>query len=374
MKYDDFCKYLERELPLNRKERFYTGTVLPSLLFHKGLSIFYDFLKSLRGFPKEINETNTGDNFLFYTEYNLKESAGSRNVGEKIETATKDTPDCIIEFLTPVKLFVVVEAKMFSKASQADLKRQMSAQQKAVISVLKSKYKLTDQQILHIALVPKALGITECSDYQVVYWDFFIEIFSKLQDNMFFNYLRFALDNYDKLVQGKKWVKPSYVEDYLSGEEIYRKFKQGENLWIGRQGGTKIFLEDIQTGKWRKHKYYISSQKPERGKTGQWINSNEFIKMIDTVQKGGTGKLKHVEGYLSGEEVYRKFEQGEILWIGRRGGKKTFLADIQTDKWRNRQYCFSSRKPDRGMPGQWINSNEFIKMIDTVAHGNLNHQ
>jgi hypothetical protein len=26
------------------------------------------------------------------------------------------------------------------------------------------------------------------------------------------------------------------------------------------------------------------------------------------------------------------------------------------------------------MPGQWINSNEFIKMIDTVAHGNLNHQ
>ena len=293
MKYEDFCKYLEKELPLNRKERFYTGTVLPSLLFHKGLSIFYDFLKSLRGFPEEINEINTGDNFLFYTEYNLKESAGQRNVGEKIETATKDSPDCIIEFLTPVKLFVVVEAKMFSKASQTGLKRQMSAQQKAVISVLKSTYKLTDQQILHIALVPKALGITECVDYQVVYWDFFIEekMFSKLQDNRFFNYLMFALDHYGELVQ-----------------------------------------------------------------------------------KGGTGKLKHVEGYLSGEEIYRKAKQRNIIWIGRQGGKKNFLADIQTDKWRSRQYCFSSRKPDRGMPGQWINSNEFIKMIDTVANGNLNHQ
>jgi len=223
----------------------------------------------------------------------LKESAGPRNVGEKIETTTKDTPDCIIEFLTPVKLFVVVEAKMFSKVSQAGLKRQMDAQQKAVISALKSTYKLSDHQILHIALVPKALGITECSDYPVVYWDFFIKekMFSKLQDNRFFNYLKFALDHYGELVQ-----------------------------------------------------------------------------------KGGTGMLKHVEGYLSGEEVYRKFKQGEILWIGRRGGKKTFLADIQTDKWRSRQYCFSSRKPDRGMPGQWINSNEFIKMIDTVAHGNLNHQ
>lgn len=290
MNYEDFSGYLENELPLNRKERFYTGTVFPSLLFHKGLSTFYDFLKSLRGFPEEINETNTGDNFLFYTEYNLKESAGLRNVGEKIETATKDTPDCIIEFLThnpgKLKLFVVIEAKMFSKVSPAGLKRQMSAQQKAVISVLKSKYKLTDQQILHIALVPKALGITECGDYQVVYWDFFTEekMFSKLQDNRFFNYLKFALDHYGELVQ-----------------------------------------------------------------------------------KGGTGMPTTCEGYLSGEEIYRKAKQGEILWIGRRGGKKTFLADIQTNKWRSRQYCFNSRKPDRGMPGQWINSNEFIKMIDTVV-------
>jgi len=44
MDYAKFKDVLNRELPLNRKERFYTATVLPSLLFHKGLSNFFLFL------------------------------------------------------------------------------------------------------------------------------------------------------------------------------------------------------------------------------------------------------------------------------------------------------------------------------------------
>ncbi len=70
---------METELPINRKERFYTGTVLPSLLFHNGRSNFFRFLKEIKGFPSDVNEKNTQDNFLFYTEYNLKESAGRKS-------------------------------------------------------------------------------------------------------------------------------------------------------------------------------------------------------------------------------------------------------------------------------------------------------
>jgi len=93
MDYRSFSELIESELPLNRKERFYTGTVFPSLLFHNGLSNFYSFLSLIEGFPEEINEQSTGDNFLYYSEYNLKESAGDRSSGRHIVTRTNDTPD-----------------------------------------------------------------------------------------------------------------------------------------------------------------------------------------------------------------------------------------------------------------------------------------
>jgi hypothetical protein len=83
---------LNRELPLNRKERFYTATVLPSLLFAKGLSNFYLFLKQIKTFPPSINEKSTGDNFLFYTKYNLKQLGGKKSVGAEISTSTGIRP------------------------------------------------------------------------------------------------------------------------------------------------------------------------------------------------------------------------------------------------------------------------------------------
>ncbi len=101
MDYLHFRKILASELPLNRKERFYTATVLPSLLLHDGISNFYRFLRQIRNFSADINEENAGDSFLFYTEYNLKESAGKKSVGAEISVSSGDTPDVIIEVLKP---------------------------------------------------------------------------------------------------------------------------------------------------------------------------------------------------------------------------------------------------------------------------------
>ena len=103
MDYAEFCRITKTELPLNRKERFYTGTVLPALLFHNGYDVFFDFLGQLTGFPSEINQHTTGDGDLFYTEYNLRESGGSRSVGAVIDTTSNETPDAIIEILRPKK-------------------------------------------------------------------------------------------------------------------------------------------------------------------------------------------------------------------------------------------------------------------------------
>ncbi len=60
MQYQEFSRKLKSELPLNRKERFYTATVLPALLFHNGLSNLFRFLREIKGFPSDINPRKCG--------------------------------------------------------------------------------------------------------------------------------------------------------------------------------------------------------------------------------------------------------------------------------------------------------------------------
>lgn len=44
MHYEKLEEVLAIELPINRKEKFYTATILPALLFHNGLSNLFTFL------------------------------------------------------------------------------------------------------------------------------------------------------------------------------------------------------------------------------------------------------------------------------------------------------------------------------------------
>jgi hypothetical protein len=191
MHYDHFSEIIKSELPINRKERFYTGTVLPAILFHNGLSNFYAFLNFMDGFPKEINEKTTGDSFLFYTEYNLKESAGERSAGQLILTGANDTPDIVIEILKPKRIFIIMEGKMFAAINQEDIAEQISRQKEYIAEPLLKKFNLLPNDIFHIALLPKALGISNSPNFQVMNWEiFFDDKKFYCQNNLFFNYLK----------------------------------------------------------------------------------------------------------------------------------------------------------------------------------------
>lgn len=282
MDWDDFCNFLEGELPLNRKERFYTGTVLPALLFHNGLSNFYTFLRQIKGFPLEINEAATKDYFLFYTEYNLKESAGERNVGRKIYAPTNETPDVVIEILKPVKVFIIIEAKMFAKVSQEELTKQIKKQKDIITVALKNE--LGGDKFYHLALVSEKLQIKDTAEYQVANWEFFIDNDDlDVQHNVFYNYLRFAIENYDKLVSiTVGGGPPSTVEFYMKGQALYELEEESQDFWIGRRGGEDKIIEDAKSSKWQKHKYCVNSIKPLKGKPGNWIPFVKFVELIDT--------------------------------------------------------------------------------------------
>ena len=282
MQYDQLKQRLQSELPINRKERFYTGTVLPSILFHKGLSNLFRFLREIKGFPVDINENSTQDNLLFYTEYNLKESAGKKSVGVEMDTVTGDTPDVIIEILEPQKVFVIIEAKMFTNLTQNDFGKQIAAQKRAIIDILKRKYDLDDKQIFHIALTPTKLGFKTTIDYQVVNWEFLLDSEDiDLRDNYFANFLRFALEHYDRLVSDQSWMA-STVESQMPGFHVYANGVAENTLWVGRKGGKRTIEEDVKKGAWRYKLYAINTQKPQGGQRGNWISSREFAAIIDS--------------------------------------------------------------------------------------------
>jgi hypothetical protein len=284
MDYKKFKKILNEELPINRKEKFYTATILPSLLFHNGRSNFYLFLKQIINFPTEINERETGDNFLFYTEYNLKQSAGKKSVGIEIETDSGETPDVLIEIFKPRKILVIIEAKMFQNLTQNEFSKQMKSQRNAVIKVLKKKFQLHDDEIFHIGLVPKELNFYDTLDYQIINWEILNCGDFKLKENYFYNFLRFALENYSTLVADKFTGQASTVKGYIKGSKLYDMAKKGEVLWIGRKGGKSKIQNDVLKGIWRNKDYCWNDDKPSKGIKGNWISNDVFASIIDAYE------------------------------------------------------------------------------------------
>ena len=291
MDYEQLGDTLKYALPMNRKERFYTGTVLPSLLFHNGFSNLYRFLEAIPGFPKEVNEKTTGDRFLFYTEYNLKESAGKRNVGVEILAETNETPDVVMHILHPAELFVVIEAKMFQRLTQDVFNTQMRAQKEAVINRLEDQYH--PESIFHVALLPSTLGFQDTDDYTVVNWEFFVDNRAlDVQANYFYPYLKFALRNYKALRS-----KVSAIHR-IPGSAIFNEGNPDTNLWVGRSGGKDVIQEDVRSGKWKRMLYAVSSGEgpPRGGRKGNWLRSEEFATVV-------ANSLSASQGHLTPKEV-----------------------------------------------------------------------
>ena len=276
MDYETLCNNPGKGLPLNRKERFYTGTVLPALLFHDGLHNFYSFLRQIKGFPSEINESSTADNFLFYTEYSLRDS-----IRDTEETITGETPDVIIMILQPARALIFIEAKMFARVSQAELTGQIRQQRQVVGEQMRKSCSVEESSFYHIALVPGKLSVESTDRYQVLNWEFFLgNPDLTVEGNYFYNYLKCALENYDALASHKSTA--TTCEAKQMGPVLYEKIKQqGLDLWVGRKGGRATIKQDAISGKWLFHLYFVNSENPPTGQPGNWIPGKEFVRIVD---------------------------------------------------------------------------------------------
>jgi hypothetical protein len=226
-------------LPLNRKERFYTGTVLPAIICYDNFRYLNRFLKLIRDFNKELKIFPDCDknNVLFQTEYSFKESIHEVQFKNKFKDnfETKDTPDLVILITEPERILFVGEAKMFDNVKPYKLSKQMQNQE-WFIKALQNELNINKKNCYHFALVPKKLVPDKQNfNYPVVYWEEIIDSYRDLLENAhFFNVLCIAIDKFEEL-RGKGVISyGNNMNDRWSGEKIVDQHNSGLRFWVGR--------------------------------------------------------------------------------------------------------------------------------------------
>lgn len=278
-------------LPLNRKERFYTGTVLPQIVCYNSFKYLDKFFSLIPGFPKKIkiDASVKSNNIQFLTEYSLKESYSETESYTKFENLpqTKDTPDLVILITKPELILIVVEAKMYGVADVTSLNCQMKNQEKNIISTIASTLEIKKENIFHAALLPKKMIPSfEYFEYKYFFWEDILDAYSsQCGKEYFYNVLKLAIDNYDRLVSQKSYTAfPKSPDTRMTGEQIAEMYNSGKNFLVGR---TKGFLgdflrQDKLTGGWKTFPYDVNLS-TDTAPNSNWFTAKQFVNyMIST--------------------------------------------------------------------------------------------
>ncbi len=249
---------LDTTLPLNRKERYYTGTVLPALLCA-------DSMKHLArlGRPDLLNlgklDVRSDPNdctVLFFTEYSLLESDFGEPAKRFPEMAAlaKDTPDVIILVTEPTPLLIALEAKMYDRPSRTDLVKQLGAQKtqlEKLCPYLADSLHVDEVRLAHWALLPEKLSAAMPNlGTNVVTWEQIRDAYADVDQRYFHGLLTTALLHYDKLVS--RWA--GYQQGDLAGAILVERALAGDDTWpwMGAQGGLagQRVASAVETGMW----------------------------------------------------------------------------------------------------------------------------
>jgi hypothetical protein len=277
---------IEDELPLNRKERFFTGTVFPMIVCRDNFKYFTLFASLFEGCEGlEVTAKPDSANVQFFTEYSLFESIYTDRAKRRFTNAptSKDTPDIIILIQGETKTLIAIEAKMYDTPNNESLINQLNNQKKHIDYLVE---KLNIDKAIQCVLLPEKL----CSQIgnlgvQIITWETIHNTYEHvLRDDYFLDLLKISLDSYDELVaERRQYGKNS--EKKMLGEDIYDNFKsrQLDMVIMGRYMGLKgdYLLNDIQSGQWKKQEYETSSARTPFN--DNWFHIEDFIELIDRI-------------------------------------------------------------------------------------------
>lgn len=243
-------------LPLNRKERYYTGTVLPALLCSDAM-VHLPRLGGLLELPDPLVVRADPDDctVLFFSEYSLIESAigviAERFPG--MASLPKDTPDVVILVTEPAPVLIALEAKLYDRPSNADLTKQLTAQRAQLDQIAEhlSGPLGAAVSIEHAALLPQGLAdVIGELPARVITWEQILDTYGDVDQPYFLAVLAHALDQYLTLVS--PWG--GYQQGDVPGAALVRRHLAGDDTWshMGAKGGlsSSRVIDRAADGTW----------------------------------------------------------------------------------------------------------------------------
>lgn len=268
---------VNRLLPLNRKERYYTGTVLPMIVASDGFSHLHRLLDLCDLDIQPFNDANLDglQKIAFYTEYSFVESRYTTIDKARFPNAPTDadTPDIVI---VGEDWLLAIEAKMFHNPLPGALNHQME-RQRVLVEYWTRMLNLRRDRVRHVLLLPQALPVKGVT-FPIVTWEQVLQAYRVPAPAYWTAMLATALDRYGDLVSAPITFGGNKDAD-LTGQQIVHAHAEGtlEFRYMGRNGGLhgSALGEDIASGNWRTRRYEVRRE-PLPG-NGNWFEVVSFI-------------------------------------------------------------------------------------------------
>lgn len=276
---------------LNRKEVFYTATVLPAILCKNNFEYFGKFLDLIGLDGVKVSVDPEQCNIIYYSEYNLIQSLQPLKEWRGW-SGQPSTPDVVIFIRGPEHHLISIEAKMFDTPGPEEILRQVQQQQQMLCENRELFCRNGDPSPLKmhsILLLPAKLSEgRNFGDSKVVTWEDILACYQgPAQGDYFYNLLKIALDKYDDLASPNKGgqnadakITGQVIYDGVLAEGAGYQYKYVGRGYGGRNG--EPFQNDIKTGNWRRQPYEVRRNPLEPGAPAQknWFPVSEFIQAI----------------------------------------------------------------------------------------------
>ena len=272
-------------LPLNRNERYFTGTVFPMIVCANGFRDLGAFASLIPGCtlpPIDADPRTT--NIQFFTEYSLVESVHGPAARARFPNPTKadETPGIMFLVAGGRTVLVAVEAKMYDQPTAKELMTQLQAQ-RYQLDYLRDT--LAIGQVHHALLLPKGLadklGGRLPAPFPLILWEDLLAAYRPIRGDAdyFLGVLALALEQWPVLA-AKPSVQGANAERKLTGAEILERLGDPAVRTMGRNGGLAgmALQNDFPGGKWRKHHYEVSAA--EEPADGNWFLVEEFVDLL----------------------------------------------------------------------------------------------
>ena len=279
------AQMMKTGLPMNRREGYFTGTVLPMIVCANGFRDLGALASLIPGCllpPVDADPRTT--NIQFFTEYSLAESIYGPATRARFPNPpkTKETPDVTFLVTGKPSVLVAIEAKMYDQPTATELMTQMQAQ-RFQLDYLRDT--LAVGQVHHAALLPAGLAAKLRgrlpAPFPVILWEDLLAAYraARGEDDYFLGMLALALEQWPMLA-AKPSVPGAQAEQKLTGAEIVERLGDPAVCTMSRNGGLggMALQNDLPAGKWRKHHYEVSAA--DEPVNGNWFLVEEFVAML----------------------------------------------------------------------------------------------